>query len=155
MKTQSSNLGLIVVLEQVTNISTSGRNCYFGNKLGEFAGQIFTSPADGELSNIEILPSLVNENGPVELTIHSIDPINRSWSRVLGKTCIEISSNDIYNWISFPLADLHVRLKKGINYGFRLQSNTIMGGTPENFPSDHSKIFFSYLSLAFKSPIRA
>ena len=112
----------------------------------------------------------VTNEGPVDLTIHNLDPNQAQWGPVLGPSSVEFNRKNTGKWIPFPLDGL--RLQKGNTYGFRLKTETGLVGVGEaigfynhlpymdgkewNATSDDlSGNYFTYLSLAFKVELRA
>lgn len=170
METHESKSQLTPIVQQVKNNSTS----WIGHRPGETAnrisGQTFICPAEGHVDCIEIFSDYVNENGPVDLTIHQFDNENKTWGNVLGNSTVEFKRTGTGKWIAFPLPGLH--LDKGGSYGFRLQSNKGLFGVGEAAASvnqlpyhggqewvatseNQAGSFYSYLSLAFKVDMRA
>ena len=109
-----------------------------------FAGQTFKCPADGQVNNIQVFSSTVQQPGDVGLTL--------------------LQKGDDARWVRFYLQP--VSLKKDATYGFRLQSDNALIGIGE--AASHSKRpfdfgkewkgasnnekgdYYSYFSLAFK-----
>ncbi len=161
---------LHAIVQQLTNNTTS----WIGHRPGEtksrFCGQTFICPEEGDLGCIEIYSSYVNKNGPVELTLHAFNAVEKSWGPVIGRSTVEFKRNDTNSWISFPISGLH--LHKNISYGFRLQTEAVLVGLGEAAGSydqlpyisgqewvadseDKQGNYYSYLSLAFKIEMRA
>lgn len=169
METYESKSHVNPIIQQVKSNTTS----WIGHRRGETAnrisGQTFICPAEGNLDCIEILSDYVNENGPVDLTIHLFDNENKTWGSVLGSSTVEFKKNDTGKWIAFPLQGLH--LHKGTSYGFRLKSDKGLFGVGEAASANQLPYhggqewvadsenqpgsFYSYLSLAFKVDMRA
>lgn len=170
METNRSRSPLQVVVQQVTNNTTT----WIGHRQGEtksrITGQTFTCPTSGELDSIEVLATHVTRNGPVDLTIHLFDVETKTWGAVLGKSAVEFNKNNTGHWISFPLNGLP--LQKGKTYGFRLKSESGFFGVGEAAGSinqlpytggqewvstsdDQPGRYYTYLSLAFKVELRA
>ncbi len=170
METNQSKSHLRAVVQQVANNTTSWIGHWKGETKNRVSGQTFLCPSEGELDCIEVFSSHVTNSGPVNLTIHAFDAVNKTWGPVLGSSQVQFHNRDTGKWISFPLNGL--RLQKGMTYGFRLKSETGLVGVGEAAGSvNHLPYkeglawasaseelpgsFYTYLSLAFKVDLRA
>ena len=129
-----------------------------------FAGQTFKCPADGQVNNIQVFSSTVQQPGDVGLTLHEFDPPSKTWGPAIGDATMFLQKGDDARWVRFCLQP--VSLKKDATYGFRLQSDNALIGIGE--AASHSKRpfdfgkewkgasnnekgdYYSYFSLAFK-----
>ena len=172
METNHVKPHLKTVVEQTLHNTTSWIGQLRGETDNRIAGQTFICPAECDLETIEILPTIITNNGPVEMTLHSFDPQYKTWSPVIGSSQIEINRYDSGKWLSFPLNKLNFHLKKGMSYGFRLHSNAGLIGVGEAAAihnlkpinvgqewaastDDESGHYYSHLSLTFKVQLRA
>ncbi len=170
MPAPTTNSKSQTILQQVTNNTTSWIGHRPGDKNEIIGGQTFTSPKEGDLDGIEVIPAMVTTPGKVMMTVHSFDPQNKIWGPALGSTSIEINKDDTGKWVRFNIPGLHIN--QGKTYGFRLECpDTLMGmaeaagshktppfsdGQEWRFNSGDKKGHsFSYFSLAFKIGLRA
>ncbi len=129
-----------------------------------FAGQTFKCPFAGQLDNIQVYSSTVQQSGELELTLHVFDTVSRTWGPAIGHSTLVLQKGDAAKWIRFELET--VPLSKDATYGFRLQTaNALIGigeaakGNQQPFTFGHEwngdsqnqkGYFFTYFSLAFK-----
>ncbi len=168
MPSKSSSMHLVV--EQVTNNTTTWVGHRKGDSHGLISGQTFIAPKEGDLDKIEVFSSVVTQPGEVVLTVHKFDQQHKSWGPALGSASLELNKTDCDKWVGFHIPGLH--LHSGEAYGFRLESNTALIGVGEAAGSYHQPPFangqewkftnkdqkghsFSYFSLAFKVGVRA
>ncbi len=128
------------------------------------AGQTFTCPTSGLINNIQVYTAAVHSPGSLELTLHEFDSDSRKWGAVICQSAIELERNDEKRWIRFELPA--VPLQGGMSYGFQLSAPNAMvalgeaaTGTHHPFTfghewngnsPQHTGVFYSYFSLAFK-----
>ena len=169
MNATIKNSPLPAVVEQITHNTTS----WIGHRPGAdrdiISGQTFIAPSEGDLETIEVFPSFITDPGKVVLTLHSFDPLQKSWGPVLSSASINLDRDDTDKWITFKITGLH--LDEGKTYGFRLESpDAFIGfgeaaGSHQQPPfnsgqewqftnSDKRGLSFSYFSLAFKVGLR-
>ncbi len=157
------------VLSQAQNNTTLWIGHLASDPTDHFAGQTFTCPSDGQLDNIQLFSSTVQNAGEILLTLHEFDPASRQWGNALADSKVEISRTDNGKWIQFGLPP--VQLKNGSTYGFRVQTNNAMvalgeaaTGTRQPFTFGHEWSgdsndtkghYYSYFSLAFRVEMRA
>jgi hypothetical protein len=170
MEPYDSKSQLHAVVEQTANNTTTWIGHRPGETVNRISGQTFICPEEGDLSCIEIFSAYVNQNGPVELTIHDFDRADKTWGPVIGGATVEFKRNETGKWIAFPIAGLH--LQKNGSYGFRLKSEAVLAGLGEAagsydhlpytdgqewyaYSGDQPGNFYSYLSLSFKVEMRA
>jgi len=128
-----------------------------------YAGQTFQCPQGGELDNIQIYSSAVQNPGEMIMTVHQFDDKTKQWGPTLGTAAVDVQRNDEEKWIRFHLPSMS--LQKNQNYGFRLHSNNAMvaigegaagvrspfDGQEWNADSkDRTGHYYKYFSLAFK-----
>jgi hypothetical protein len=170
MQMPSKNSALPLVVEQVTNNTTTwvGHRKSDNNTL--ISGQTFIAPKEADLDKIEVFSSVVTQPGKVVMTVHKFDQQQKSWGPALGSASLELNKTDSDKWVGFHIPGLH--LNSGQAYGFRLESATALIGVGEAAGSHHHPPFvngqewkftnkdekghsFSYFSLAFKVGLRA
>ena len=59
-----------------------------------YAGQIFHCPSEGEVSNIQVFSSAVQNPGEMILTLHAFDTKNKNWGPQLASASVEIEKAD-------------------------------------------------------------
>lgn len=156
------------VLTQAENNTTMWIGHLLTDPTDHFGGQTFTCPAQGQLDNIQLFASAVQNPGDIQLNVHEFDPVNKTWGASLAQCTMSVSKKDIHQWIRFSFSTLE--LKKASTYGFRLKTNNALIGLGEaacdnqhpftfghewNADStDQKGHFYSYFSLAFKIQLR-
>ena len=70
-----------------------------------FAGQTFRCPLSGDLDNIQIFSSAVQNPGQLTLSVHLFDPEKRSWGPLLASATVEVERIDNERWIRFDAPD--------------------------------------------------
>lgn len=157
------------VLTQAENNTTLWIGHLQTDPTDHFGGQTFSCPADGQLDNIQLYAATVQYPGEIQLTLHEFDPLAKTWGTAIGESSLQVEKNDHRKWILFSLPPVY--LKKGVTYGFRVQTSNAMIGLGEAardnehpFTFGHewhanSKnregYFYTYFSLAFKVELRA
>lgn len=152
------------VLTQTENNTTLWIGHLKSDPNDHFAGQTFTCPADGQLDNIQVYSSTVNEPGELTLSLHEFDIMSNTWGPAIGQSSLVLQKGDDARWIRFELEP--VNLEKGATYAFRLQTNDAFVGLGEaaseakkpfsfglawNGDTKNLKGYFMrYFSLAFK-----
>jgi hypothetical protein len=152
------------LLSQAQNNTTLWIGHLQSDPTDHFGGQTFTCPDDGQLDNIQLYSSAVQNEGEIILTLHEFDVAAKQWGTPIANSSFQISRNDNAKWILFELPP--VQLKKGTTYGFRVQANKAMvalgeaaTGTRQPFTFGHEWSgdsnnsrghYYSYFSLAFK-----
>lgn len=152
------------VISQAQNNTTLWIGHLQSDPTDHFAGQTFMCPDDGQLDNIQLYSSAVQNEGEIVLTLHEFDPDKKQWGNAIASSSLDIHRNDSARWILFQLPQ--IQLKKGTTYGFRVQTNDAMvalgeaaTGTQSPFTFGHewsgdsnnsNGHYYSYFSLAFK-----
>jgi hypothetical protein len=152
------------VLSQAKNNSTHWIGHLQTDPTDHFAGQTFACPAEGQLDNIQLYSTAVQNGGEVIMTLHEFDPNTKNWGPSIGSSTLEVQKGDNDRWIRFGLPP--VFLHKDVTYGFRVQANNAMvglgeaaTGTKQPFTFGHEWSadsrnqrghYYSYFSLAFK-----
>jgi hypothetical protein len=152
------------VLSQAKNNSTHWIGHLQTDPTDHFAGQTFACPAEGQLDNIQLYSTAVQNGGEVIMTLHEFDPNTKNWGPSIGSSTLEVQKGDNDRWIRFGLPP--VFLHKDMTYGFRVQANHAMvglgeaaTGTKQPFTFGHEWSadsrnqrghYYSYFSLAFK-----
>ena len=152
------------ILSQTENNTTLWIGHSSADPTEHFGGQIFKSPAEGLVNNIQVYSSAVYQPGEISLTLHEFDTASKTWGPSIGNASRFLQLGDNKQWIRFGLEP--VALQKDVTYGFRLQTNNALIGLGEaatgnkkpfnfgyewNGDSNNAKgHFFTYFSLAFK-----
>ena len=129
-----------------------------------FAGQTFKCPSAGELNNIQVFSSAVQQSGELILTLHEFDTNSRTWGPPVSKSTLVVEKGEASKWLQFDLQP--VPLYKDATYGFKLQTadafvalGEAASGNKQPFTFGHEwngdsqnqkGYFFTYFSLAFK-----
>ena len=170
MNTNTKNPLTKVIVEQITNNTTSWIGHRKADNKDIIGGQTFIAPSEIDLEAIEVLTSIVMIPGKVVMTLHTFDPQLKSWGPVLGSASVDLNKTDNGKWKAFNIPGLH--LNKGKAYGFRLESPNSYIGVGETVASYQTPLLingqewkftnndqkgqaFSYFSLAFKVAVRA
>jgi hypothetical protein len=135
-----------------------------------FGGQTFTCPAEGQLDNIQLYASAVQNPGDIHLTLHEFDAVNKTWGPSIGQSTLMVEKTDHQKWIRFILP-VTLQLRKASTYGFRVKTNNAMVGLGEAASDNRHPFtfghewngdstnqrghYYSYFSLAFKVELRA
>ena len=152
------------VITQVENNTTLWVGHLQTDPTDHFAGQTFKCPSAGQLDNIQVYSSAVQQSGELILTLHEFETASRTWGPAVTSSTLILEKGDAEKWIRFSLQP--VPLYKDATYGFRLHTpNALVAigeaatGTKQPFTFGHewngdSKnqkgYFFTYFSLAFK-----
>lgn len=83
-----------------------------------FAGQTFTSPADGTLKSIRIYPQMIVGNTGVKINVYRFDKENQQCREKLAETRINVDASKANSWVSF--SDLNLDVEKNKKYMFKL-----------------------------------
>jgi hypothetical protein len=128
-----------------------------------FAGQTFECPSTGELDNIQVFSSSVQNPDEMVLTLHPFNAENKIWGPPLVSAKVDIQKKDEEKWIRFDLPP--VPLHRNELYGFRLHTNNGMiaigeaasvtqspftGEEWHGDSKDQNGHYYRYFSLAFK-----
>jgi hypothetical protein len=164
MKTASNSAKTNPVITQVNNNTTLWIGHLQNDPKDHFAGQTFRCPSDGQLDNIQVYPSIVQNPGEMILTLHVFDEQKKTWGTSIGTATVHLEKNDTGKWIRFSLHP--VALHKNQTYGFRLESKNAFVGigeavtvtknpftTGQEWHGDSKNAkgeFFSYFNLAYK-----
>jgi hypothetical protein len=164
MKTLKKSSHPQPVLTQAQNNTTLWIGHLQSDPTDHFAGQTFNCPAEGQLDNIQLYSSAVQQSGEVVLTLHEFDTGTKNWGPSIGSATLEVQKGDDAQWIRFALPPVY--LQKDVTYGFRVQTNKAMiglgeaaHGTKQPFTFGHAwsgdsknerGFYYSYFSLAFK-----
>ena len=156
------------VITQVENNTTLWIGHLQSDPTDHFAGQTFTSPASGDLNNIQVYSAVVHIPGQIMLSLHAFDEETKGWGPVLASATATIEKSDEGCWIRFEMPSMP--LHKNATYGFRLFADRAMvalgesatagqkpfGGQEWHADSNnHGGQFYNYFSLAFKVEICA
>jgi hypothetical protein len=151
------------VITQVENNTTIWVGHLQTDPTDHFAGQTFTCPCSGDLSNIQIYSTTVQNPGEMMLSLHAFDQESKTWGPVLASAVTEVEKNDEDSWLRFDLPPMP--LHKNETYGFRLYANNamvaigeaaIVGQIPFKGQEWHADSknnhghYYNYFSLAFK-----
>lgn len=152
------------IISQAKNNSTHWIGHLYSDPTDHFAGQTFSCPAEGQLDNIQLYTTAVQQGGDVVMTLHEFDPKTKNWGPPIGSTTMEVKKGDQAKWLRFGLPP--VNLRKNATYGFRVHTtNAMVGlgeaatGTQQPFTFGHEwsgnstnqrGYYYSYFSLAFK-----
>jgi len=151
------------VITQIENNTTLWIGHLQSDPTDHFAGQTFTCPASGDLSNIQVYSEVVHSPGHIRLSLHAFDEETKSWGSVLASAITEVDKNDEDTWIRFEMPPMP--LHKRATYGFRLYADQAMialgeGATAGEKPfkgqewhadsNNQTGEFYNYFSLAFK-----
>ena len=151
------------VITQLQNNTTLWIGHLQTDPTDHFAGQTFSCPASGELHNIQVYSSAVQNPGEMVLTVHAFDAESKNWGPQLVSSTVAVKKTDEERWIRFNLPPMP--LHKNENYGFRLRTNDAMiaigeaaAGTQNPFSGeewhgdskDQDGHYYKYFSLAFK-----
>jgi hypothetical protein len=151
------------VITQLQNNTTLWIGHLQTDPTDHFAGQTFNCPVSGELNNIQVFSSAVQNPAELVLTLHSYDESSRSWGPQLVSATVEVQRSDQEKWIRFNLPPMP--LNKNESYGFRIYANNGMialgeaaAGTENPFRGEewHANSmerdghYYKYFSLAFK-----
>jgi hypothetical protein len=155
------------VISQAKNNTTHWIGHLPTDPTDHFAGQTFNCPTEGQLDNIQLYSSAVQQGGEVIMTLHEFDPRTKNWGPSIGSSTLEVQKGDNAKWIRFGLPP--VSLHKDLTYGFRVQTHNAMvalgeaaTGTKQPFTFGHEwsgdstnqrGYYYSYFSLAFKVEI--
>ncbi len=134
-----------------------------------FAGQVFKSPLEGLINNIQVYSTAVNRPGEILMTLREFDSHKKLWGTAIGTTSRFLQLGENKRWIRFGLET--VVLQKDVPYGFILQTNDALIGIGEaatatknpfdfgyEWSGDSNNVkghFFTYFSLAFKVEMSA
>ena len=88
MNTQPRTTSLRVAV-QAANNSTGWVGEVPGNNEHLVKGQTFLANEDGDLRSIKVFSNVVARDSNVMMTLHSYDPNNQSWGKVLGSASME------------------------------------------------------------------
>ena len=162
METTKSNSRSRPVITQIENNTTLWIGHLQTDPTDHFAGQTFECPSTGELDNIQVFSSAVQDPGEMVLTLHSFDAENKTWGPQLVSAKVDIQKKDEEKWIRFDLPP--VPLHRNETYGFRLHTNNgviaigeAASGTQNPFTGeewhadskDQNGRYYRYFSLAF------
>ncbi len=152
------------VISQSQNNSTHWIGHLYTDPTDHFAGQTFACPAEGQLDNIQLYTTAVQNGGEVVMTLHEFDPQSKNWGPPIGSSTLVVNKGDQARWVLFGLPPVFMR--KDVSYGFRVfTSNAMVGlgeaatGTQQPFTFGHEWSgdstnqrgnYYSYFSLAFK-----
>src|SRR5215470_11126259 len=67
------------VITQIENNTTLWIGHLQSDPTDHFAGQTFTCPASGDLSNIQVYSAVVHNPGQIMLSLHAFDEETKSW----------------------------------------------------------------------------
>jgi len=162
METMKSTSKPHPVLTQTKNNTTRWIGHLQTDPTDHFAGQTFNCPTSGQLDNIQVYSSAVQNPGQMELTLHVFDTEKKAWGPAMGSASIDVQKKDEEKWIRFQLPP--VPLHKNETYGFQLRANAMVAigeaaeGTEHPFEGqewqadskDRNGHYYNYFSLAFK-----
>src|SRR5262245_8786234 len=112
------------VITQLENNTTLWIGHLQTDSTDHYGGQIFDCPSTGELNNIQVFSSAVQNPGEMVLTLHSFDKESRTWGPQLASAALDVKKSDADKWIRFNLPPMP--LHKDESYGFRLRANEAM-----------------------------
>jgi hypothetical protein len=157
------------VLSQAQNNTTLWIGHQKTGPTDHFAGQTFNCPAEGQLDNIQLYSSAVQNGGEIVLTLHEFDPASRTWGAPIGSSSVAIRKGEDERWVRFDLPP--VFLRKDTTYGFRVHANDAFVGLGEAASGNRHPFtfghewngdtfnqtgnYYSYFSLAFRVELRA
>ncbi|MFM2360741.1 MAG: hypothetical protein RLY16_2734 [Bacteroidota bacterium] len=164
MKTTIPHTG-VTALAQITNNTTRWIGHRKNDNQSIATGQTFTATSNCQLKNIEVYSNLVTRPGEITMTLHSFDPIQKSWGPVLNRTCVDVDHENNDKWIPFDMEG--TQLSQGMCYGFKIESAEAYMGVGEaaggvetppyvegqewEFTNNNQQgSSYSYFSLAFK-----
>src|SRR5437762_12885297 len=90
MEITKSNSRPHPVITQIENNTTLWVGHLQTDPIDHFAGQTFECPSTGELDNIQIFSSAVQNPGEMVLTLHSFDAENKTWGSQLVSAKVDI-----------------------------------------------------------------
>jgi len=151
------------IITQTTNNTTLWIGHLQTDPTEHYGGQSFQCPQTGQLDNIQVYSSAVQNPGEMIMTLHQFAEETKQWGPTLGTATVDVQRNDVEKWIRFHLPSMP--LKKNETYAFRLHSNNAMvaigeaaSGVRHPFEGeewhadskDRNGHYYKYFSLAFK-----
>jgi len=163
METLTNGQGRSLLISQLRKNTSIWIGHIPGDQNDHFAGEIFLSPATGQVTHIELFLAAVQSPGDVFLTLHSFDEKNKKWGLQIAGARTRVSELNREEWVSFELPGTY--LARNECYGFRIHTNQALVAIgeaaagvegpfeDEEWSADLENLngnYYKYFSLAFK-----